>query len=95
MNVELFKNWLEKNGKNQRVAANAISRLKTLQRELSIDLDSEYQKNQCKTILAALSNKGQNEVMESYGDVNLPIGKYSLSAYRYALKHYIDFKKSA
>ena len=41
-----------------------------------------------------LKNKGENDIMRSYGDVKLPIGKYTLSTYRYALNMYIQFREN-
>lgn len=35
-----------------------------------------------------------NPNMEQLGDVDLPIGKYYLSAYKYALQQYILFLES-
>lgn len=90
-----FRTWLANAGKNRKVQADAVSRLKTLQRELgSCDLDNEYNSDGCANILAALHNKGENDLMRSYGDVKLPIGKYTLSTYRYALNMYIRFRES-
>ncbi|MBQ9845299.1 MAG: hypothetical protein IJO54_04370 [Oscillospiraceae bacterium] len=90
-----FRNWLSNTGNNKKVQADAVSRLKTLQRELGFcDLDIEYNANKCANILAALKDKGENELMRSYGKVNLPIGKYTLSTYRYALNLYIHFRES-
>ena len=95
MNEIGFRNWLAQSGKNKKLQCDAISRLRTLQRELgSCDIDMEYNSNHCLTILAALRNKGENECMRSYGVVKLPIGKYSLSTYRYALNLYIQFLES-
>lgn len=88
-----FKLWLNENGKTKKVQSDMISRLKALQRELlGCDIDKEYEKNKCKKLILALKNKGINDTMKSYGDVNLPIGKYSLATYRYALNNYIKFK---
>lgn len=90
-----FRTWLANAEKNKKVQADAVSRLKTLQRELgSCDLDNEYNTDGCDNILAALQNKGENDLMRSYGEVKLPIGKYTLSTYRYALNMYIQFRKS-
>lgn len=90
-----FRTWLANSPKTKKVQADTISRLKTLQRELgSCDLDNEYNTDGCANILSALKNKGENDVMRSYGEVTLPIGKYTLSAYRYALNMYIKFRKS-
>ncbi|MBO5869086.1 MAG: hypothetical protein J6Q54_09270 [Oscillospiraceae bacterium] len=90
-----FRSWLIHIGKNKKVQADAISRLKTLQRELgACDLDDEYSADGCSSILAALQSKGENDAMRSFGAVHLPIGKYTLSTYRYALNMYIQFRNS-
>ena len=90
-----FRTWLANAGKNRRVQADAVSRLKTLQRELGCcDLDHEYNSDKCTHILAALKNKGENDLMRAYGEVKLPVGKYTLSVYRYALNMYIQFRES-
>lgn len=90
-----FRAWLSKAGKNKKVQCDAVSRLKALQRELGpCELDSEYNKDGCANILAALKDKGENDIMHSFGDVKLPIGKYALSTYRYALNMYIQFREN-
>ena len=90
-----FRTWLASSGKNRKVQADAVSRLKTLQRELGCcDLDNAYSADGCVKILTALKNKGENDLMRSYGAVNLPVGKYTLSTYRYALNLYIQFRES-
>lgn len=89
-----FKQWLAASGKNKKVQADTVSRLRTLQRELGIsDLEEEYGRDSCGRILSALQHKGENEIMRSYGAVNLPIGRYTLSTYRYALNLYIRFRR--
>ena len=72
-----------------------VSRMKTLQRELGVNLDDEFKKDKCETIMNALTvNKGDNDIMKKYGDVNLPIGKFTLGTYRYSLKSFIAYKES-
>lgn len=34
---------------------------------------------------------GKNDEMKKYPNANLPIGKYYMSTYRYAIKQYIQF----
>lgn len=90
-----FRNWLATTGKSRKMQSDAVSRLKAIQRELgNCDLDSEYKNDCCHKLLSALDHKGINESMESFGSVNLPIGKYSLSSYKYALRMYITFIES-
>ena len=90
-----FRNWLKDSNKNKKVQGDIVSRLKTLQRELGYcDLDVEYEKDRCKNIFDALDNKGENDIMKTYGSVKLPIGQFSLSVYRYALRTYIKYLES-
>ena len=95
MNEVEFRGWLEESGKNRRVIGDTISRMRTLQRELGINLDDEFKKDKCETIMNALTvNKGDNDTMKKYGGANLPIGKFTLGTYRYSLKSYIAYKES-
>ena len=95
MNEVEFRGWLEESGKNKRVISDSISRMRTLQRELGVNLDDEFKKDKCETIMNALTiNKGDNDIMKRYGDVSLPIGKFTLGTYRYSLKSYIAYKES-
>lgn len=92
MNEVDFRNWLAKSNKNKKVQSDIVSRVKAIQREMgNCDLDVEYNNDKCKTLLEAFKNKGLNDTMEQFGAVNLPIGKYSLGAYSYALRIYIQF----
>lgn len=95
MNEIEFRGWLEESGKNKRVISDSVSRMRTLQRELGINLDEEFKKDKCETIMNALTiDKGENDIMRAFGKVNLPIGKFTLGAYRYSLKNYIAYKSS-
>lgn len=90
-----FRNWLCASDKSKKVQSDTVSRLKTLQRELGYcDLDEEYERDGCGRILAALSKKGENEIMRSYGEVKLPVGQFTLGAYRYALRTYIRYREA-
>lgn len=96
MDENEFREWLKSNGKNKRVISDSISRMRTLQRELGVNLENEYKKDKCETIMRALAiDKGENDIMKQYGAVNLPIGKFTLGAYRYSLKNYISYKNSS
>ena len=96
MNENEFRGWLESSGKNKRVIGDSVSRMRTLQRELGVNLENEYKKDKCETIMRALTiDKGDNYIMKKYGEVNLPIGKFTLGAYRYSLKNYINYKNSS
>lgn len=90
-----FRNWLTASNKSKKVQGDIVSRLKTLQRELGCcDLDDEYKRDYCNKIFSALENKGENDIMKSFGEVKLPIGQFSLSVYRYALRTYLKYLDS-
>ena len=87
-----FRTWMSSNGVNSKVISDTISRLKRLEKELkNCDVDEEYRADKCERIFSALANNGNNEIMRSFKSANLPIGKYYMSTFRYALKKYVDF----
>jgi|BioPla2DNA2_1021312.scaffolds.fasta_scaffold34667_2 hypothetical protein len=95
MNEIDFRHWLSKSDRSKKVQQDIVSRLKTLRRAFNnCDLDVEYKKDKCESLFKALENKGINDEMKKYGDVRLPIGKYTLSVYRYALRLYVKFLES-
>lgn len=92
MNVVEFRKWLAEKGTNKKVQGDCISRLKRIERELGhCDLDEQYRNDRCEFILSAFLNMGDNEIMKKFPHVNLPIGKYYMSTYRYSIKKYIEF----
>lgn len=94
MNEIKFRNWLLKNGKSKKVCSDTVSRIKKIERELgNIDVDEEYENDQCQKILKLFENTGRNEQMQKYNP-NLPIGKYYLNTYKYAIRVYILFKNN-
>jgi len=95
MRIAEFRAWMEENGIKTKVAGDSISRLSRIERELApCDIDAEYEKDQCNRLLAAFANMGRNEIMASYPNAKLPIGKYYMSTYRHSLKQYIQFVES-
>lgn len=87
-----FRIWLTAHKTNSKVIGDIISRLKRIEKEFDYcDLDEEYKNNRCNKIIAALDYNGENKVMAEYSGVNLPIGKYYMSTFRYALKKYVAF----
>jgi hypothetical protein len=95
MNEIDFKEWLQKQHTTKKVQGDLISRIKRLERAFdNIDLDEEYQKDKCCFLLSLFKNKGINSEMNKFEMVELPIGKYQLSTYKYALKKYISFIES-
>ena len=87
-----FRDWLNENNKNKKVIGDCVYRLKRIEREFDhCDLDIEYHNDRCQFLMDAFKNKGENENMKKYPNVEFPIGKYYMSTYRYALKQYIEF----
>ena len=87
-----FYNWLAANNTPKKLRSDYISRLKRLERSLiDCDLDEEYKKDNCTSLLKLFNKSGQNEKMASRHIGDLPIGKYHIAAYKYAVNKYIDF----
>lgn len=87
-----FKIWCLKQKQNPKVVSDHISRLKKLEQALDYcDIDKEYHSNRCVNLLAVFYNKGINNAMNKYSNPKLPVGKYSLSTYKYSLNQYIKF----
>ncbi len=92
MNEMGFRIWLQHIGISRKVQSDLVSRIKKLEREFeNCDIDEEFQRDGCAALLALFQNKGQNEEMGRLATANLPIGKSYLSAYKYALKKYVDY----
>lgn len=92
MNEVEFRNWLINNGVKTKVAGDTISRLKRIEKELeNCDIDEQYRSDKCAHLLNLFLDMGNNGEMRNYPNVNLPIGKYYMSTYRYAIKKYIQF----
>ena len=90
-----FASWLKQMSYNQKVCSDHISRLRRLERVLSIDIDEEFRVDQCKHLLSIFKNAGKNAAMEAYGDIDLPVGKYYICTYKCTLNKYINFLKSS
>ena len=92
MNEVEFRNWLIHKGTKTKVAGDTISRLKRIEREIkNCDIDEQYHSDKCEHLLKLFLDMGNNKEMEKYPNANFPIGKYYMSTYRHALKHYIQF----
>lgn len=92
MNEIEFKFWLNSKGYSKKVQSDTVSRLKKIERELSfIDIDDEFTKDRCEKLMLIFNNKGENEEMYRLKPSSLPIGKYQLSTYKYALNLYLKF----
>lgn len=91
MNEIDFRIWLLKKDTNKKVVSDLVSRLKRIEKEINhCDIDYEYHSDKCEKLLSYFYKKGINAQMETI-ETSLPIGKYQLSTYRYALKKYIAF----
>ncbi len=92
MNEINFKLWLNDRGYSKKVQSDIISRLKKIEREFGfIDIDDEYANDKCEKLLSSFKNKGENEEMNRFNSPSLPIGKYQLSTYKYAVSLYLKF----
>lgn len=92
MNEVEFRNWLGKKNVKKKIQGDHVSRLKRVEKELiHCDIDEEYRSDRCEHLLSLFRNMGKNEEMQRYSGVNLPIGKYYMSTYKYSLQKYIDF----
>ena len=86
-----FRIWLSKKSTNKKVISDTVSRLKRLEREINYcDIDNEYYLDKCKMLLSYFEGKGINSHMDA-AKTTLPVGKYQLSTYKYALRKYIAF----
>ncbi|MFI3211731.1 MAG: hypothetical protein R3Y24_00135 [Eubacteriales bacterium] len=94
MNEIDFRQWLNDCGYSKKVESDTVSRLKRLERESEIvDIDDEFDKDQCEKLLSIFKNKGENETMKDIEISSLPIGNYQLSTYKYALKLYLKYRQ--
>ena len=93
MNEIDFTLWLKSKSVNNKLCSDYVSRLKRVERSIfNCDLDEEYATDQCKNLLSLFSHAGKNEEMKKRMIGDLPIGKYHLSVFTYAIRKYIDFK---
>lgn len=91
MNEIDFRIWLSRKNMNQKVSSDMVSRLKRIEREINhCDIDSEYYYDKCETLLSFFRTKGINPKMNIL-NTSLPVGKYQLSTFTYALQKYIAF----
>ena len=92
MNEIEFRKWLSQKGTTKKVQSDFVSRLKRLERELNqCDIDEQYRIDKCNYLMSLFYRMGNNDSMKQHKNINLPIGKYYMSTYRYALKKYIKY----
>lgn len=90
-----FYNWLMKHNVPKKLCSDYLSRLKRLEHSLfECDLDEEYSKDRCTALFELFYKCGNNEKMANRHIGDLPIGRYHLSTYKYALKKYVEFLES-
>lgn len=90
-----FHNWLKNKDTAPKLCSDYISRLKRLEASLiECDLDGEYKKDRCKSLLELFNKSGKNEKMASRHIGNLPVGKYYIATYKYTVNKYLEFIQS-
>lgn len=92
MNEVDFKNWLSVKKVNKKVQSDIISRIKRIEREINqCDIDEQYRIDRCEYLLSLFVNMGDNEQMRLYPNNHLPIGRYHMNTFRYAINKYVQF----
>ena len=91
MKKDEFVAWLKENDVSKKMQSDMPSRLKKLESVTHLDIDKEYRKDRCQYLLSLFNKSGKNEEMKKLNATGLPIGKYYLSTYKFALKKYVDF----
>lgn len=99
MNRIRFYNWLNKSyavlsPKNRSDICSRVSRIEHALK--NCDLDEEYARDNCASIIYLFRKLGKNEEMQSrlISPTSLPVGKTSLSTYTHALRYFIEFKQN-
>lgn len=98
MNLIEFSNWLITNGYNKKIASDIISRLKRIDKELlyskkQTTIDNEYLFDSCENLLKSLikNQKSDEYVLKNS---NLPVNKYEIYNYKFALNKYLSYLKT-
>lgn len=92
MNEIEFRHWLSKNNVSKKVQSDLVSRLKRFERAIgNCDIDEQYRKDRYEYLFSLFQNKGVNDNMSKLNNVDLPIGEYQLSVYKYALNKYKQY----
>lgn len=92
MNEVEFRNWLSKRSICKKMQSDFISRLKRIEREINhCDIDEQYRSDRCESLMQLFTNMGRNDTLQKYSNLNLPIGKYTMNTFRYAIKQYVAF----
>lgn len=92
MNEYEFYMYLRKLGTSIKVCSDNISRIKRVEKSIKdCDIDEEYHKDKCESLLNLLKKKGENEDIKKVLIGTLPIGSYTMNTYKYAIRKYVAF----
>jgi|GEM_PF-617252 hypothetical protein len=76
----------------QKVSSDIVSRLKRIEKSIfDCDIEEEYYKDKCETLLRMFSNKGENEELKKALIGSLPIGNYAMNTFKYAIRKYVVY----
>ena len=90
MNRIDFYMWTLEQKWPKKIYTDNLCRLQQVEHSISnCDLDEEYYKDKCKSILELFIKLGKNEKMASRHIGNLPIGKNYMSSYTSAIRKYV------
>jgi len=90
MNRIDFYLWTLENNIPKKLYTDNLCRLQQIEHCISnCDLDEEYYKDKCQSILELFKNLGKNEKMANRHSGNLPIGKNYLTSYSSAIRKYV------
>ena len=93
MNEIDFVLWLKANNTPKKLCSDYISRIKRVERSIAnCDIDEEYARDRCHTLLSLFAHTGKNKSMEERMIGDLPIGKYHLSSFTYSIRKYVTFR---
>ena len=92
MNDFEFYLYLIKSKVPKKVCSDIVSRLKRIEKAiLDCDIEEEYHKDKCETLLRMFSNKGENEELKKVLIGSLPIGNYAMNTFKYAIRKYVAY----
>lgn len=75
--------------------SDTISRLQQIEKSIkNCDLDNEFNKDKCQSLLELFKNLGRNINMSSLHIGTLPIGKKYMTTYSAAVRQFIKYKES-
>ena len=77
---------------SKKVCSDHIARLKRIEKSIEFcDLDDEYEKDKCESLLKLLSKKNNDEELKKRIIGHLPVGKYTMNTFKYSLRKYINY----